>query len=140
MTKNMAKHGLISVASLSALITTVILTTLPLATPPRIVRVYVTAHVENTPQQNKELAQRIAGAYGWRGKEWTCLRTLWSKESAFRHRLPNKQGSSAYGIAQMLNEKSTIPAVQIVRGMKYIEKRYRTPCRSLAFFQRHNYY
>lgn len=116
------------------------MTLLPTTTPPRVVRVTVAASVEPTPHMNRELARQMAGAYGWRGKEWVCLGKLWSKESAFRHTVANKQGSSAYGIAQLLGEKSRVPAVQITRGIRYIESRYDTPCKAFAFFTKNGYH
>lgn len=117
------------------------MTLLPVATPPRVVRVTVAASVEPTPHMNKALAKQMAGAYGWRGKQWTCLDILWGKrESAFRHTVANKQGSSAFGIAQLLGEKSRVPAVQITRGLRYIEARYDTPCAALRFHDKHGYY
>lgn len=85
------------------------------------------------------LARQMSGAYGWKDKQWGCLKRLWLNESNFRHMADNPK-STAFGIAQMLNEKSQIPAVQIVRGLKYIEKRYDTPCQALRFWNRHYYY
>lgn len=124
----------------AVLVTTLVMTLLPTTIPPRVVRVYVATETVATPTKNRELARQMANAYGWTGKEWSCLGKLWSKESAFRHDLPNKQGSSAYGIAQLLGEKSTVPAVQITRGMKYISKRYDTPCKAWTFFKKYGYH
>lgn len=98
------------------------------------------AEVEQTPAMNVALAKRLANAYGWRGKEWRCLHRVWSRESGFRHLVQNRQGSSAFGIAQMLNEKSKLPEVQIVRGLRYVSNRFGSPCRALAFHLRHGYY
>lgn len=116
------------------------MTLLPTATPPRVVRVTVAASVEPTARMNKALAKQMANAYGWRGKEWTCLAALWGAESSFRHLSANRQGSSAYGIAQLLGEQSRVPAVQITRGIRYIQSRYDTPCRAFAFFSKHKYH
>ena len=46
----------------------------------------------------------------------------------------------AFGIAQVLGEKSKIPTVQVERGLKYIESRYGTPCKSLNWHYRNNWY
>ena len=90
---------------------------------------------------NRKLAKDYASAgYGWQGREWKCLESLWTSESRFDHYAKNQQGSSAYGIAQLLGEKDTRPEYQILRGLKYISKRYNTPCRAYKFHLKHNYY
>ena len=89
---------------------------------------------------NKKLAQDYASAgFGWQGREWECLLSLWTRESRFDHYAKNPR-SSAYGIAQILGEKDRRPEYQILRGLKYISKRYDTPCRAYKFFLKRNYY
>ena len=91
---------------------------------------------------NKKLAKDYASVgYGWEGREWKCLESLWTSESRFDHYAKNQQGSSAFGIAQLLGEKDRRPEYQILRGLKYISKRYQnSPCRAYKFFLKHNYY
>jgi hypothetical protein len=90
---------------------------------------------------NVVLAKKMANAYGWKGRQWRCLRSLWLAESSFQHLARNRQGSSAFGIAQLLGETSTIPAVQITRGLRYVTARYgNDPCVALAFHRKHGYY
>jgi hypothetical protein len=92
-------------------------------------------------RENKQLAKRYAwAAFGWRGREWECLKSLWTNESRFDHLASNQQGSSAFGIAQLLREKSTDPRIQILRGLKYIKGRYGTPCRAYKFSLTHRHY
>jgi hypothetical protein len=80
---------------------------------------------------NKIMAMRYAQVgWGWDKKERGCVWKIFMKESKFDHLAKNQQGSSAYGIAQMLGEKSTDPAVQILRAYRYIEHRYGTPCKA----------
>jgi len=80
---------------------------------------------------NKIMAMRYAQVgWGWDKKERGCVWKIFMKESRFDHLAKNQQGSSAYGIAQMLGEKSTDPAVQILRAYRYIEHRYGTPCKA----------
>ena len=80
---------------------------------------------------NKVMAMRYAKAgWGWDKKERECIWKIFMKESKFDHLAKNQQGSSAYGIAQMLGEKSSDPAVQILRAYRYIEHRYGTPCKA----------
>lgn len=89
---------------------------------------------------NKKLAKDYASAgYGWEGKQWQCLLSLWTSESRFDHYAKNPK-SSAFGIAQLLGEKDRRPEYQILRGLKYISHRYDTPCRAYKFHLKHNYY
>ena len=90
---------------------------------------------------NKKLAKDYASAgWDWRGREWECLQSLWTRESRFDNYAKNQRGSSAYGIAQLLGEKDSRPEYQILRGLKYISKRHQTPCRAKSFFLKHRYY
>ena len=91
--------------------------------------------------RNRKLAKDYASAgFGWSGREWECLLSLWTRESRFDNYAKNQQGSSAYGIAQLLGEKDHRSEYQILRGLKYISKRYNTPCRAYKFFLTHRYY
>jgi len=90
---------------------------------------------------NKKLAKDYAAAgWDWRGKEWACLKSLWTAESRFDNYAKNQRGSSAYGIAQLLRERDSRAEYQILRGLKYISARYETPCRAYKFFLKRNYY
>ena len=80
---------------------------------------------------NKVMAMRYAQVgWGWDKVERCCIYKIFMKESKFDHLAKNQQGSSAYGIAQMLGEKSKDPALQILRAYRYIEHRYGTPCKA----------
>lgn len=72
-------------------------------------------------------------------KQWSCLAQLWGKESAWNHLADNPK-SSAFGIAQMLNETSKSPIVQINKGLRYIEHRYKTPCNAWNFWRKNYWY
>ena len=90
---------------------------------------------------NRKLAKDYASAgFGWQGREWKCLESLWTRESRFDHYAKNQQGSSAFGIAQLLREKDRRPEYQILRGLKYISHRYESPCKAYKFFLNRNYY
>jgi len=90
---------------------------------------------------NKKLAKNYASAgWGWSGRESECLLALWTSESRFDNYAKNQRGSSAYGIAQLLREKDSRAEYQILRGLKYISKRYGTPCKAHKFFLKHRYY
>jgi hypothetical protein len=91
--------------------------------------------------RNRKLAKEYASAgWDWRGREWECLKSLWTRESRFDNYAKNQRGSSAYGIAQLLGEKDHRSEYQILRGLKYIEARYKSPCKAYKFFLRNNYY
>ena len=95
---------------------------------------------------NRKIAKDYASAgFGWSGREWECLLALWTSESRFdNYAYPKdkngKPRSSAYGIAQLLGEKDSRAEYQILRGLKYISKRYGTPCKAKNFFLKHRYY
>jgi len=92
-------------------------------------------------RENKRLAKQYAWvAFGWKGRESECLVRLWTRESRFDHLASNQQGSSAFGIAQVLGEKSRDPRIQILRGLRYIGERYSSPCKAYSFFLRNGYY
>jgi hypothetical protein len=96
---------------------------------------------QDEKKHNKKLAQDYAAAgWDWRGREWECLLALWTSESRFDNYAKNQQGSSAYGIAQLLREKDSRAEFQILRGLKYIKVRYQSPCRAYKFFLQHRYY
>lgn len=89
---------------------------------------------------NKMLAIKLARyGWGWKGKEWVCTDTLFTKESRYDHLADNKK-SSAFGIGQMLNETSKDPEIQLLRTFRYIQKRYSTPCRALRHHHRLGWY
>ena len=73
-------------------------------------------------------------------REWQALYKLWMKESKFDYTADNPH-SSAYGIPQLLklNTDTTI-VQQIELGLKYIQHRYGTPTRALAFHNRNGWY
>lgn len=89
---------------------------------------------------NKKLAKEYASVgYGWEGKQWQCLESLWTLESRFDNYATNPR-SSAFGIAQLLGEQDRRPEYQILRGLKYISKRHINPCKAYQFHLKHNYY
>jgi len=96
---------------------------------------------QDEKNHNRKIAKAYASAgFGWSGREWECLKSLWTSESRFDNFAKNQRGSSAYGIAQLLREKDSRPEYQILRGLKYISKRYQTPCKAHKFFLTHRYY
>lgn len=98
------------------------------------------AHGVGDPQGNKNFAALyIQNTYGWGDKQFSCLSTLWTRESHWRHQARNRS-SGAYGIAQALpgrkmskvaSDWRTNPVTQIKWGASYIAGRYGTPCNAL---------
>lgn len=71
--------------------------------------------------------------------QWLCLDQLWGHESGWRWWADNRT-STAYGIAQRLDETSHDPDVQIDNGIAYIRSRYGSPCAAWAFWLRKRWY
>ena len=72
-------------------------------------------------------------------QQYRCLVELWHKESRWSPTADNKR-STAYGIPQLLKMKERNPYRQIDLGLKYITKRYDTPCRALAYHKKKGHY
>lgn len=100
-----------------------------------------------TPAKNRQLGQWMAAKRGWTGPQWTCLETLWTRESGWDHTARNPT-SGAYGIPQSLPASKLYSAgraihtayTQLKWGLSYVAKRYRTPCAALAFWNRNHWY
>jgi hypothetical protein len=91
-------------------------------------------------RENKALAVSYAKALGYSNKNIDCLLTLWTRESRFDHLADNKR-STAYGIAQLLRERSSQPSIQILHGIRYLNHRYEgNACRAIAFHNRRGWY
>jgi hypothetical protein len=98
--------------------------------------------------RSKNYAQTLLKGRDWQG-QWTCLETLWHKESNWRPRAYNKTPVylngvkyNAGGIPQLLGLDPKLHArTQIQKGLKYIQARYPSgPCEALAFHLRKNWY
>jgi hypothetical protein len=81
----------------------------------------------------------------WQDKQWSCLNSLWGKESAWNPKAYNSirvMGKHAGGIPQLLGlDPVTTPAPrQIERGLSYIYYRYGTPCEAWKFFVRNGWH
>lgn len=119
-------------------------------TPSEISKALAAAEANTgTKAGNKEYAKLfISQGYGWGDNQFSCLETLWFRESNWNHKAANPT-TGAYGIPQSLPGKKmatfgddwkTNPATQIKWGADYIEDRYNTPCEALDFFYARNWY
>lgn len=84
----------------------------------------------------RSIGKQMAAARGWSGSQWTCLESLWTKESGWNASAANPS-SGAYGIPQSLpgskmasagSDWQSNPATQIEWGLGYIADVYGTPC------------
>lgn len=102
-----------------------------------------------TKETNQQYAKLfIAQSYGWDDKQFTCLVSLWNRESNWRVAARNRR-SGATGIPQALpghkmaafgSDWKTNPVTQIKWGASYIAKRYDTPCGALAHSHARGWY
>ena len=74
-------------------------------------------------RENKALIISYLNALGYNDSQVECAITLWTRESRLDHLAANKR-SSARGIAQLLRERSSEPAIQILHAVRYVEHRY----------------
>jgi resuscitation-promoting factor RpfB len=84
----------------------------------------------------RAIGRELAAARGWGADQFSCLDSLWTRESNWSVTADNPT-SSAYGIPQALPgskmasagaDWATNPATQITWGLDYIAGRYGTPC------------
>ncbi len=91
---------------------------------------------DNSPAGAQATAASMLGGYGWGDDQFSCLVSLWNKESGWNYQASNGS-SGAYGIPQALpgskmasagGDWQTSAATQIRWGLGYISGRYGSPC------------
>jgi hypothetical protein len=96
----------------------------------------------------RQIAQAMLPEFGFSSDQFSCLDSLWTKESGWNVSADNPS-SSAYGIPQALpGEKmasaggdwATNPATQIRWGLGYIRDSYGSPCSAWAHSESYNWY
>jgi hypothetical protein len=106
------------------------------------------AALRNAQRDPRGAARLLVADRGWSSSEFSCLDSLWTKESNWNYRATNPS-SGAYGIPQSLpgskmaangSDWATNPVTQIQWGLDYIAGRYGTPCGAWNFSQIHNSY
>lgn len=97
--------------------------------------------------QAQQIAAGMVQARGWGSDQFSCLVSLWNKESGWRTDAANPSG--AYGIPQALPgskmasagaDWQTSASTQITWGLQYIAGVYGTPCAAWAHSQATNWY
>ncbi|WP_223626054.1 phospholipase [Microbacterium sp. EST19A] len=102
----------------------------------------------NTVDGAKATAQQLMSSrYGWGGDQFSCLDSLWNKESGWNYQAYNPSGAT--GIPQALpgskmasegSDWQTNAATQIAWGLGYISSVYGTPCSAWGHSQAMNWY
>lgn len=102
----------------------------------------------NTPEGAKQFAQSYAAdQYGWGSDQFSCLVSLWTKESGWNYQAYNPSGAT--GIPQSLpgskmatfgDDWQTNAATQIKWGLDYISRGYGTPCSAWGHSQATDWY
>jgi hypothetical protein len=89
----------------------------------------------------------MASRYGWDAGQFSCLNSLWNRESGWNVHAANPSG--AYGIPQALpgSKMSTKggdwrdnPATQIAWGLSYVKSSHGSPCSAWSSFQAKGWY
>lgn len=103
----------------------------------------------NTPDGARATARAMAAErYGWGDDQFSCLNSLWQKESSWNFQAENSS-SGAYGIPQSLPgskmatvgaDWQTVAATQIAWGLDYISRAYGSPCSAWSHSQSTNWY
>ena len=101
---------------------------------------------ELSPAQAQSLARAMEeDRYGWGSGQFSCLVSLWNRESGWRWNAENAY-SGAYGIPQALPPSKMGAGyqydarVQISWGLSYIAQRYGTPCGAWGHELSHGWY
>lgn len=102
----------------------------------------------NTVDGAKAAARAMAAdQYGWGDDQFSCLSSLWQKESSWNYQAYNPSGAT--GIPQALpgskmasagSDWQTNAATQIAWGLGYISSVYGTPCSAWGHSQAMNWY
>ena len=103
----------------------------------------------NTVDGAKATAQQLASdTYGWGSDQFSCLSSLWTKESSWNYQAYNPSGG-ATGIPQALPgdkmasagaDWQTNAATQIAWGLDYISRAYGSPCAAWSHSRALNWY
>jgi hypothetical protein len=102
----------------------------------------------NAVRDPRGAARAMLADRGWSGGQFSCLDSLWTKESGWNPRARNPS-SGAFGIPQALPagkmssagaDWATNPVTQIRWGLQYIADVYGSPCGAWAHSRATNWY
>lgn len=103
---------------------------------------------DNSPAGAKATARAMLSSRGWGDDQFSCLESLWNKESGWNYQAYNSS-SGAFGIPQALPgskmssagaDWQTSAATQISWGLGYISGRFGDPCGAWAHSQSTGWY
>lgn len=103
---------------------------------------------DNSPGGAQATARGMLAGYGWGDDQFSCLVSLWNRESGWNVHAYNA-GSGAYGIPQALPgskmgsagaDWQSNAATQISWGLGYISGRYGSPCGAWGHSQSSGWY
>ncbi|WP_203234060.1 MULTISPECIES: G5 domain-containing protein [unclassified Actinomyces] len=101
-----------------------------------------------TAASAQSIAKSMMSSYGWDDSQFSCLVSLWNRESGWNYQAQNPS-SGAYGIPQSLpgskmssvaSDWATNPTTQITWGLGYISERYGSPCSAWAHSESTGWY
>ncbi|MFC8733451.1 G5 domain-containing protein [Luteimicrobium sp. NPDC057192] len=101
-----------------------------------------------TVAYSKAIAKDLVRRKHWSTRQYTCLVSLWNRESGWRVSAHNSS-SGAHGIPQALPGRKMASAgpgwrtnakTQITWGLGYIKGRYHTPCGALSHSHHYGWY
>ncbi len=135
---------------------TLVSSTVVLAPKPQVVKVGTKAPpppapvvaIVVDPGSAQAIAQQMLLARGMGNDQFSCLVSMWDRESGWRVNAANRS-TGAYGIPQALPGSKmavfgadwrTNPSTQIAWGLSYIVGRYGSPCGAWSYWQAHGWY
>jgi hypothetical protein len=104
--------------------------------------------MRNVQRDPQAVAKIMVADRGWSSSQFSCLVSLWNRESKWNYRASNPS-SGAYGIPQALpggkmasvaSDWRTNPVTQMRWGLDYIASRYGTPCGAWGHSQATGWY
>jgi hypothetical protein len=105
-------------------------------------------HKRVPPASPREIAMSLLSSYGWDSGQFSCLDSIWTRESDWNPYAANAS-SGAYGIPQSLpgskmaaygSDWQTNAETQIKWGLGYIRASYGSPCGAWYFWESHGWY
>ena len=104
--------------------------------------------ITGTVAEYQQYARERCSAYGWSDNDFSCLVSLWNRESGWNPNTRNRS-SGAYGIPQALPASKMASAgsdymtnykTQINWGLSYISSRYGSPSSAWSYFKSNGWY
>lgn len=107
------------------------------------------AHANSKKEEAKTYAKSyIKKTYGWGPAQFSCLDHVFNYESHWNYKDKNRrylgipQVNSGFVRSQGLTKKQYMASykIQVRVGVKYVKKRYGTPCKAWRHIKKHGWY